>query len=58
MLQVLVNDRDYAWVAHMSEKSEARYALSQILQLSRVLRHMVTDGAKEFTQGTWGKPIK
>ena len=58
MSQVFVTNRDYAGVGHMSVKSESEDTLLQIFQSVGVTQHMVTDGAKKLTQGTWGKLIK
>ena len=58
MLQVFVTDRNYAHAAHISAKSEAGDAVSKIFQSFGVPRYMVTDGAKELKQWTWGKQIK
>ena len=58
MSQVFATDTDFARVVHMSAKSDAGNALTDVFQTVGVPRHMVTDGAKELTQGTWGKRIK
>ena len=56
--QAFVTDRNCAHVAHISAKSESGDDLLQIFQSVEVPQHMVTDGSKELTQGSWKKRIK
>ena len=58
MSQVFVMGWYFTRVGRMSAKSEAGDSLTQTFQSVGVPRHMVTDGYKELTQGTWGKHIK
>ena len=51
-------DRNYTPVEHIYAKSKAGDTLSKWFQPDGVPQHMVTDGTKELTHGTWSNQIK
>ena len=58
MAQLFVNDQGYMKITPMKLKSEAAFALKELIQDVGIPYHMHTDEAKETTLGTWQKTCK
>jgi hypothetical protein len=55
MAQVFCTDFGYAKITPMAHKSEAGYALQELIRDVGIPKHMHTDDAKELTLGNWKK---
>jgi len=55
MAQLFANDQGFVKVVPMAHKSDAGFALSELIQDVGIPHHIHTDEAKELTLGTWKK---
>jgi len=56
--QLFVTDFGYLKFSPMKQKSEAGFALKELIQDVGIPKHLHTDGAKELTLGTWKQICK
>ena len=55
MAQIFANDQGFVKVVPMAHKSDAGFALSELIQDVGIPHHIHTEEAKELTLGTWRK---
>jgi hypothetical protein len=56
--QLFMTDFRYGKIVPMKAKSEAGYALKELIQDVGIPKHLHTDGAKELTMGIWKQVCK
>ena len=58
MAQIFANDQGFTKITPMTLKTEAGYAIDEMIQDVGIPKHLHTDDAKKLTAGTWKKVCK